>query len=54
MHMLRHVTGLGEVLTFMYMLRHVTWLRGVKLYGNLRRMHMLRHITGLGVNVHVI
>jgi len=38
----------------MYMLRHVTWLRGVKLYGNLRRMHMLRHITGLGVNVHVI
>ena len=60
MHMLRHVTGLWGVLTFMLTCAtctcYVTSLGwgGVNVHVNSRHMHMLRHVTGLGgVNVHV-
>ena len=53
MHMLRHVTGLGAMLTFMLTCvtcatsRH--WVgRDVNVHVNLCHMHMLRHVTGLG------
>jgi len=58
MHMLRHVTELGRVLTFMLTCVtctcYVTSLGwgGVDIHVILRHMHMLRHVTGLGgVNV---